>query len=240
MAVKKIIFKDSDFLINYEILHPNNKNSIIFLHGWGSNKEIMKQAFGTYFKDYKHIYIDMPGFGKSTSDIVLTTFDYGDIIKNFLVKLNIIPSIVVGHSFGGKVATLQKPKNLVLLSSAGIVEEKDSKTLLTIRVAKIFNKFGLKKVTKLLRSDDVNTMSENMYETFKNVVDEKFNDEFKKYRGNAMILWGTQDTATSLDSGKLIHSLMRHSKFKAYNDDHYFFLRNAENIEMRILNYVST
>jgi len=236
MAVKQILFENSNFSISYEIINPSMKDTIVFLHGWGSNKEIMKQGFRSKFKDFKHIYIDMPGFGKSSCDVVLNTKKYASIMKIFLDTLNIKPTIIAGHSFGGKVSTLLNPKNLVLLSSAGIVEEKNAKTLLTIKMAKVFNKFGLGKVTKLLRSGDVNMMDENMYETFKNVVDEEFNEEFKKYKGNALLFWGDTDTATTLSSGKLIHSLIENSKFKSYDDDHYFFLRNADDIEKEILN----
>ena len=38
----------------------------------GSNKEIMKQAFGKTLPHYKHIYLDMPGFGKSNNEMILT------------------------------------------------------------------------------------------------------------------------------------------------------------------------
>jgi pimeloyl-ACP methyl ester carboxylesterase len=235
MALKTITWDDKTFHISYEIINPKNEKTILFLHGWGSNKEIMKQAFASKFKEYKHIYLDMPGFGKSENIYVLHTTDYSKIMQNFLDELNVTPTIIAGHSFGGKVATLLNPKNLVLMSSAGIVEEKSAKTLLTIRMAKIFNKFGLGKVTKLLRSNDVNMMSENMYETFKNVVDEDFSKSFAKYKGNALLFWGEQDTATTLSSGKFIHSLIEGSKFKSYDDDHYFFLRVADDIEQTIL-----
>ena len=45
---------------------PNKQaRNIVFLHGWGSNKEIMQRAFAPYFKDFTHYYIDLPGFGQS-------------------------------------------------------------------------------------------------------------------------------------------------------------------------------
>jgi pimeloyl-ACP methyl ester carboxylesterase len=232
MAIKQIKNGNQTFDINYEIINPSCKNTIVFLHGWGSNKNIMKKAFGDKLKHLKHIYIDMPGFGKSSNDYVLTTKEYAFIIDLFLNALNIkIPtSIIVGHSFGGKVATLLNPQKLVLLSSAGIVEEKSAKTLLTIKMAKIFNKFGLGKVTKLLRSSDVNMMSETMYETFKNVVDEDFSDKFAKYDGKTLIFWGEKDTATTLSSGYTIDKLIKNSTFKSYDGDHYFFLKYSKDI----------
>ena len=238
MALKTITSENKTFDISYEILNPSKDRTIVFLHGWGSNKEIMKQGFGTFLKEYKHIYIDMPGFGKSSNNYILTTKEYGKIIKEFLNIINIdsSKSIIAGHSFGGKVSTLLKPQTLVLLSSAGIVEEKSAQTLLTIRMAKIFNKFGLGKVTKLLRSNDVNMMSENMYETFKNVVDEDFSQSFKDYDGKAILFWGETDTATTLSSGKTINSLIKNSKFYQYPSDHYFFLKYAEDIANKIEN----
>ena len=237
MAIKQINYKNNSFDISYEILNPNKTSTIIFLHGWGSNKEIMKQAFSSYFQEYKHIYVDMPGFGKSNNNMILTTNDYAIIMKDFNEQLDIRSSqaTIVGHSFGGKVATLLKPLKLVLLSTAGILETKSAKTLLTIRMAKIFNRFGLGKVTKMLRSTDVDQMSETMYETFKNVVDEDFSKSFEQYEGETLIFWGEDDTATTLDSGKTIHQLIKDSTFKSYKSDHYFFLKYAKDISDLII-----
>ena len=123
---------------------------------------------------------------------------------------------------------------MVLISSAGIVENKSAKTLLTIRMAKIFNKFGLSKVTKLLRSNDVDSMSENMYETFKNVVDEDFSKEFLKYKGETLMFWGDKDTATTLNSAHIMHNLIENSKLQVFDGDHYFFLKNAKDISNAI------
>ena len=238
MAIKNITWENKTFDISYEILNPSKEKVIIFLHGWGSNKEIMKQGFGNYLKEYKHIYIDMPGFGNSSNNYILTTKNYANILEVFIKA--IIPNYnnlttIAGHSFGGKVATLLNPNRLVLLSSAGIIEDKSAQTLLTIRMAKIFNKCGLGKVTKLLRSSDVNMMSENMYETFKNVVDEDFSESFEKYSGEALLFWGEKDTATTLNSGKIIHKIIKNSKFHQYPSDHYFFLKYAEDISDKII-----
>ncbi len=232
MAIKQIEYNNNNFSINYDIINNEKEKIIVFLHGWGSNKEVMKQAFEKKLKEFKHIYIDMPGFGKSENCYILTTIDYANIMKIFLENIGINPNevTIAGHSFGGKVATTLMPKLLVLLSSAGILETKSPKTLLTIRMAKIFNRFGLAKVTKMLRSADVDNMSQHMYETFKNVVDEDFIEYFKGYYKEALIFWGEKDTATTLDSGKTIHSLIKNSQFKSYDGDHYFFVKNSDDI----------
>jgi hypothetical protein len=235
MASKYIKVLDKEFNISYDIQNISSVKTILFLHGWGSNKNIMKHAFKDELKDYKHIYIDMPGFGKSENHYILDTSSYTAIIKEFLQSIEVQIDIVVGHSFGGKVATSLNPPLLVLLSSAGILETKSAKTLLTIRMAKIFNKFGLAKVTKLLRSKDVNMMSQNMYETFKNVVDEDFSTTFKNHKGKTKIFWGKKDTATTLQSGQTINKLINNSKFYSYDDDHYFFLKHKSDISNKIM-----
>ncbi len=236
MALKSINLLDKQFDISYEIVNPNAKQDIVFLHGWGSNKDIMKQAFGSCLNNYRHIYVDMPGFGKSSNKYVLTTKDYALIMQEFFDVLNTNIIAIVGHSFGGKVATLLNPKNLILLSTAGILEDKTLNVKMKIKMAKTFNSLGLSKITKAFRSKDVDKMSENMYGTFKNVVDEDFSNNFASYKKHAMIFWGEYDNATSLNSGKKIHKLIKNSSFDSYNSDHYFFIKYAQDIALRIEN----
>ena len=236
MASKSLIVDNKSFDISYEIVNPSCTKDIIFLHGWGSNKDIMKNVFSPFLKDFRHIYIDMPGFGKSANNYALTTNDYKNIVDEFLKLLNSTKDIIVGHSYGGKVSTLLNPKNLVLLSSAGILEEKSFDVKFKIAIAKFFNKLGLGTITKSFRSKDVNSMSEHMYATFKNVINEDFSSYFSNFQNNALVFWGEKDTATSLESGKKIASLIKKSTFKSYDDDHFFFARNGKDISERIEN----
>lgn len=236
MATKNLIVDNKFFDISYEIINPREQKDIIFLHGWGSNKEIMKNSFSPYLKNFRHIYIDLPGFGNSENKYPLKTSDYVKIINEFLKLLNSSKDVILGHSYGGKVATLLNPKNLVLLSSAGILEEKPFSVKFKIAITKFFNKLGLRKITKLFRSKDVNQMSENMYETFKNVVNEDFSTHFGAFPNNALIFWGESDTATSLESGKKISSLIKKSTFISYDGDHYFFIKNIKDITKRMEN----
>jgi pimeloyl-ACP methyl ester carboxylesterase len=236
LATKNLIVDNKNFDISYEIVNPTAKKDIIFLHGWGSNKDIMKNSFSSYLKDFRHIYIDLPGFGKSLNKYVLTTKDYAKVVDEFLNLLLSSKDVIAGHSYGGKVATLLNPKNLVLLSSAGILEEKPFDVKFKIFFAKVFNALGLKGFTKKFRSSDVNTMSENMYATFKNVVNEDFTSSFSEFSNNALVFWGEKDTATSLASGKKMASLLKKSTFTSYDGDHFFFVKNAKNISERIEN----
>ena len=242
MAIKRVDYFGKNFAINYEIVNNDKSEVIVFLHGWGSNKEVMKKAFGGNLKEFKHIYIDMPGFGKSDNNYVLTTIDYAHIMKIFLEKIGINHNdvTIAGHSFGGKVATALIPKTLILLSSAGILEEKSASVKIRIQFAKLCNALGLSTLTKMFRSKDVENMSQNMYETFKNVVDEDFTEYFKGFYNQAYIFWGESDTATSLESGKKIAELIKKSQFKSYTDGHYFFLHYSTQVSKEIEKCISS
>ena len=238
MALRNIEFKSKKIDISYEILNSTKKQNLIILHGWGSNKEIMQQAFSETMKEYKHIYIDMPGFGKSTNPMVLTTSDYATIIDIFLKSLKLDIDIAMGHSFGGKVATLLNPKYLVLLSSAGIITKKPWSIKVKIATFKLLKPLGMKKIRELFSSSDVKGMSHEMYETFKNVVDEDFTSEFKEFKNRAILFWGIEDTATPLYTGEQINTLIKDSKFYPLDGDHYFFLKHNKSIEKNLLEYL--
>jgi len=228
MALKEINYKNQHFKLSYEIVNPLAEDLVLILHGWGSNKEIMKQAFGKEFESYKHVYLDMPGFGSSSNEMILTTEDYAEIVQLFLKTLKVSPKIVMGHSFGGKVATLLQTPYLVLLSSAGVVTEKPWSIKLKIATFKFLKPLGMKKIRELFVAPDVQGMSHEMYETFKNVVDEDFEDEFSKSKSRALCFWGIEDTATPLYTGEKIAGLIENSKFYPLEGDHFFFLKHAK------------
>ena len=229
MAIRSVRYKENEFPISYEIIGPKAEEAILFLHGWGSNKEIMKQAFGKY-PHFRKIFVDMPGFGKSPNETVLTTQDYANIMQQFLDSIGMDVPIIAGHSFGGKVATLMKPKLLVLLSSAGIVVPKPLSVRAKIALYKLLKPFGAAKLRSFFVSDDAKRMSEAMYETFKNVVDEDFSEIFRDFDQNAILFWGEADRATPLSSGEQIAKLMPRAKLIPLEGDHYFFLRHGEEI----------
>jgi len=235
MAGRTVTYKGAVFTLSYELVNPGKQETVLILHGWGSNKEIMKQAFGECFSEYRHLYVDMPGFGKSNNDMVLTTEEYSEIIGLFLKDLGIEPQIAMGHSFGGKVATLLQTPVLVLLSSAGILTEKPWSVKLKIATVKFLKPLGMKKIRSLFVAPDAQGMSHEMYETFKNVVDEDFESRFATYRGNALLFWGKEDTATPLYTGEKIASLIPGSQFYPLDGDHFFFLKHANFIEQKIL-----
>jgi len=234
MAIKSIQYKQHTVDVSYEILNPEAKIDMIVLHGWGSNKALMKKSFGEHMDRFRHIYIDLPGFGGSTCNLVLQTTDYARIVELLMIHLNAQKDIIVGHSFGGKVATVLNPSVLVLLSSAGIVWPKSLKVKAKIAIFKTLKSLGLSKLRSYFVADDAKELNEPMYETFKNVVNEDFTYEFKNYDGKALLCWGKEDNATPLKSAYKIEELIKDSELEIYIGEHYFFMDHAREISKKI------
>ena len=228
MAQKEIRYGEHRFAISYEMRNLEATRDVVFLHGWGSNKALMSGAFGDCLKSFRHIYIDMPGFGQSPNDEVLSTQDYAMIIAQFLKELGVNPYVVAGHSFGGKVATLLAPPRLILIATSGIVVPKPFKVRFKIALYKFLKRFGLGFLRKRFVSDDGKHLNDAMYETFKNVVNEDFSEYFAECKSETLLLWGIEDTATPIATAHEIHHLINGSKLIECSGDHYFFLHQRE------------
>jgi len=93
---------------------------VLNLHGWPVDHRIMKGCMELIFEtrpNYKRIYFDLPGMGKTKGeDWIKGTDDYLKIIIEFIEK--IIPNehfIIVGESYGGYLARglIKKMQNLI-------------------------------------------------------------------------------------------------------------------------------
>lgn len=93
---------------------------VLMIHGWPVDHRIMKGCMEPLFEtrpNYKRIYFDVPGMGKTKGeDWIKGTDDYLKIIIEFIEK--IIPNehfIIVGESYGGYLARglIKKMQNLI-------------------------------------------------------------------------------------------------------------------------------
>ena len=110
--------KLENITIYYEIIGEGYP--VLMLHGWTVDHRIMKGCMEPIFEtrpNYKRIYFDLPGMGKTKGeDWIKGTDDYLKIIIEFVEK--IIPTesfIVVGGSYGSYLARglIKKKQNLI-------------------------------------------------------------------------------------------------------------------------------
>ena len=101
----KITINDVD--VNYVNYGNKEGKTIVYLHGWGQNIEMMKPIADPFSDEFNIVILDLPGFGLSSEPkYVWSLYDYVDCIKKLLDSLNIEKPILIGHSFGGKLSLL--------------------------------------------------------------------------------------------------------------------------------------
>src|SRR5690554_4250014 len=162
------------------------KSNIILLHGWGQSIKTFKQV-NIHLQSFFTVYnIDLPGFGLSDKPTyAFDTLDYANTLKDIIDNYLIDNPIIIGHSFGGRVAIkytaiYQNVRKLVLVNSAGIVNRKKIKYYFKVYAYKILKKcFSLpilkqykEKVLKNFGSNDYKNADEIMKKILVKVVNE--------------------------------------------------------------------
>ena len=90
----KITVKDVS--VNYIRYGDSKKKSIVFLHGWGQNIEMMKPLSDARIDNNDCIVIDLPGFGVSEEPkFAWQVDDYTECLKEILDKLNVKKPILI-------------------------------------------------------------------------------------------------------------------------------------------------
>lgn len=99
---------------------------LLLIHGLGSNAKGWIRNIPVLAKNYRVIALDLPGYGKSDKGYYDYSMEfYAQVLKGFLLELNINKAVFVGHSMGGQIAITSALKNpeivekLVLISPAG-------------------------------------------------------------------------------------------------------------------------
>lgn len=200
--------------INYIQYGSEKGKNIVLLHGWGQNIEMMK-PLGDRLQDFHITIIDFPGFGESSEpNTSLTIYDYVEILEELLDSLNIHKPILIGHSFGGRVAILYASHNstekLVLFGAPCVRHERKSlkeKVLKSIKKIPGMNKIG-EYAKKYIGSTDYRNASPIMRETLVNVINEDLSSYAKKIQCPTLLIWGTNDTEAPIEEAKELEALL--------------------------------
>ncbi len=102
---------------------------IVLIHGLGASAERWEFVIPEFSKHHKVIVPDLIGFGYSDKPLVDYTTDFfSDFLGNFLQKLGIKRTHIIGSSLGGQITAEFTSKNqdlienLVLVSPSGIMK----------------------------------------------------------------------------------------------------------------------
>ncbi len=241
--------------IHYEV-HGEGP-AIVLLHGWGTGLRLF-DGVTEYLKENHRVYsLDFPGFGLTEEPVTAwSVYDYADMTEAFLDALNISKPILMGHSFGGRISIILGAKRelskIVLIDSAGV-----KPTRSTNYYAKVYFYKSLRLVEKFpgmrllfgdlfdayrtkAGSSDYKSATPMMRQILSKVVNDDLQHHMPKIKVPTLLIWGSEDTATPLDDGKLMEKKIKDSALITFEGaGHYSYLERAHDFKAIVQSFVT-
>lgn len=222
--------------IFYQVYGKGDK-AILLLHGWGQSHAFWTSAHKEFSKGYRVYILDLPGFGLSQEPPNIWLIkDYANFIHAFVTEVKINNPIIIGHSFGGRIATIYATKypteKLILYSNGGILQ----KSIHTFIFKHIINQTGKYLFPNQLYKIHTTFFKPKQYQN-KVIIERKrsrrildiytvpFPDlqkYFMKITIPTLILIGSKDFIVSPHVGRKIHDLIKNSSLVEVNNATHF------------------
>ncbi len=228
--------------VNY-IQYGTGKD-IILLHGWGQNIDMMKPLADPLSEKFRVTIIDFPGFGESEEPTTAWTISkYSELIETIVHKLKIKKPIIIGHSFGGRVAIYYSANHpiekLILFGSPCIRKNKNLslkvKILKGLKKLPGMNSFG-ERMKKYIGSRDYKAASPIMRQILVNTVNEDLSSMAQKIEEPTLLIWGENDTESPLNEAQELEEMMIDAALIVLPGTHYAYLENLG----RVLNILDS
>ena len=182
-------------------IYGEGNPEVLALHGWGRRGN----DFAKVLEGLSGIAPDLPGFGASpVPDEVIGADSYADIVAAALDSFD-RPPVLVGHSFGGRVAVCLAAKHpnrvgpLVLTGVPLIRLQTGRGPSLAYRSVRRLNQLGLISDQRLERekrrrgSDDYRAATGVMRDILVKVVNESYEDQLAEVSKPVHMVWGAED-----------------------------------------------
>jgi pimeloyl-ACP methyl ester carboxylesterase len=199
---------------------------VVALHGWGRTGS----DFSGILDGLDGVAIHLPGFGPTAPpDAVWGTDDYARVVAEAIEPLG--PVVLVGHSFGGRIAVrlaASRPElvSAIVLTGAPLVRlTPPSKPALSFRLAKALNRMGVipDKVLESRRaksgSADYNAAQGIMRDILVKTVNENYDADLARITVPTWLVWGENDTAAPTAAGKVASERIRGARWVVVADE---------------------
>lgn len=214
---------------------------LVILHGWGLSSERFTPLIDELKGEGYWVWApDLPGFGKTeipTSPLTLS--DYSDFLKAYIEAHNINDPVLIGHSFGGRVALKfneRYPKRiraLILTGVPGFTPIPKRKLAFFIAIAKL-GRLLFSIPPLLLFQDQVRRWyyyvvgakeffraEGAMRETFKRIVREDLVASMEAVSIPTLLIWGELDIIVPPSIAERMHRVIEGSELVIIPDsDH--------------------
>lgn len=232
--------------VNYLDYGNKKGQAIVLLHGWGQNIEMMNMLGKPFSKDFRIIVIDFPGFGDSEEPKeVMGVGEYTKLVEDLLLTLNIKNPIIIGHSFGGRVAVKFASRNetskVVLLSPAlRSHDKKGLKSKILKSLKKVSALKGLEDWAKNhIGSRDYRNASPMMKKVLVKTVNEDLSSDATKIKAPVILIYGDQDLEVPTEDTLLYEKLIPDCGLILYEGcTHYAYLERVNQTINIIDNFI--
>lgn len=229
--------------LNYEIKGDRGR-SVILLHGWGQNMAMM-DYIATFLSRHFVVYnMDLPGFGESGEpDRAWSVDDYVEFLHDFVNHFNIESPILIGHSFGCRIALYYAYKydvfKMCLTGAAGVKPKRGIRYYVSVysyKLGKIILKpfKGLsEKLRKNAGSSDYQNSSDIMKGTLIQAVNFDITPYLKDIKPETLLVFGDKDDSTPLYMGKIMEEKMPDAALVVFEcDDHFAYFHQGDRFNL--------
>ena len=174
---------------------------VLALHGWGRRGS----DFGPSLAGFDALAVDLPGFGASPPPAEpIGAEGYAALIYPILDEFE-EPPVVVGHSFGGRVAVCLAAAHpdrvgpLVLTGSPLVRVAPPRKPSPGYRLLRLLNRVGLvsdermEQIRSRRGSSDYRAANGVMRDILVKVINEGYESQLRQIRSRVVLLWGEDD-----------------------------------------------
>lgn len=230
--------------VNINYTQGGNGSPIILMHGWDSDHAALSLFERIGREQHEVFNLDLPGFGKSEEPPTPWGIDeYREMLEEFVKELNIKDPILLGHSFGGRIAISYAAKNpvhkLVLVDAAGVKPRRGIKyysKVYSYKLAKSIYPFlvGKKRADAYIErmrskrgSTDYKNSSPMMRRVMVKVVNEDLRRLMPNIKAQTLLIWGENDTATPMRDAHIMNRLIPNSTLISFpGAGHFSFIDN--------------
>ena len=116
-----------DININYKL--EGKGKDVVLLHGWGQKMIMMDFIFEHLKSHFRVLNVDLPGHGDSDDPKrAYSVEDYCNVMVSMFEKLDIKDPIIIGHSFGCRIAfhyaSQYSVNKMILCGAAGLLPKR--------------------------------------------------------------------------------------------------------------------
>lgn len=233
--------------LNYEYKKINaNYKTVVLLHGWEGNLNSFMPIYSA-FNNCNILSVDFWGFGQSDKpNADFSIFSYADTVFALIKVLKIDRCVIVGHSFGGRVALIlsatakETIDKLILIDSAGLKPKFSLKRYVKVKMFKLNKRLVKMRVKKekclnKYGSEDYKKLSDDEKLVFNRIINQDLTIYAKNVFAETLILWGEKDTDTPIYMAKRLHKYIKNSKLFIMKQAGHFSYVDCPNIVINLI-----